>query len=135
MHSVPVIIEHCDLQSAATKGYPLWEPDCHPKVSIADVGYIRRGRFCRLFNASLPPGHPLNEFGEPDGYEQLNLDERAMVERRFPPGPMVSHSVTKRGADVDISGLVFVCLSLIQMTYRSLWVVVELFCKQVLSAM
>lgn len=113
----------------------MWEPECRPGVSIADVGYIRRGRFCRLFNASLPPGHPLNTFGVPEGYEQLNLDERAMVERRFPPGPMVSRSVTKRGATVDFSGFVQVIhLPLISsyMTYRPLRVGVDRSSKQVL---
>ncbi|KAF8592402.1 hypothetical protein K439DRAFT_1378504 [Ramaria rubella] len=85
-------------------GYPVWEPECRPEVSIADVGYLRHGRFCRLFNASLPSGHPQNEFGVPEGYEQLLLDDRATVERRLPPGPMVSRSITKSGADIDFDG-------------------------------
>ena len=90
----------------AFAGYPLWEPECRPAVSIADVGYIRNGRFCRLFNASLSEGHPLNEFGVPEGYEPLSVDERAMVERTLPPGPMFSRSITSQGANIGVTGLV-----------------------------
>ncbi|KAF8528954.1 hypothetical protein BU17DRAFT_37210, partial [Hysterangium stoloniferum] len=76
------------------------------EVSIGDVGYLRYGRFNRLFNATLPPGHPQNEFGVPEGYEQLHLDERAMIQRRIPPGSMTSRSITKLGADMEFSGCV-----------------------------
>lgn len=75
------------------------------QVSIADVGYIHHGQFCRLFNASLPPHHPDNCFGDPEGYQPLD-SIGALQERRHPPGPMVSRSISKRGADMDISGYV-----------------------------
>ena len=93
------------------KGYPLWEPEC--TVSIADVGYIRSGRFCRLFNASLAPGDPRNEFGVPKGYQPLDLDERAMVKSTLPPGPMFSGAVTKHGLDAGVSGLALLPIDLI----------------------
>ncbi|KAF8525333.1 hypothetical protein JB92DRAFT_2877499 [Gautieria morchelliformis] len=97
---------YADEMTSLMHGYPLWEPECHPEVSIADVGYIRHGRFCRLFNASLPPGDSLNEFGVPEGYEQLNLDERAIVERRLPPGPMASRSITGHGGGIEFTGTI-----------------------------
>ncbi|GJJ07416.1 hypothetical protein Clacol_001618 [Clathrus columnatus] len=87
-------------------GSPLWEPDCRPhEITIGDVGYIRQGRFCRLFNATLPPGDPRNEFGTPDGFETLILDERAMISRRLLPGPLVSRSIVKSGADIEFNGV------------------------------
>ena len=102
-----VLLQSVNVQvslNVASKGYPLWEPEC--QVSIGDVGYTRDGRFCRLFNASLAPGDPQNEFGVPEGYQPFQLDQRAMVHSTLPPGPMCSGSVTKFGADVGAIGLV-----------------------------
>jgi hypothetical protein len=56
-------------------GYALWEPDPggqYDKVSIGDVGYIRRGHFHRLFNILLPSDHSSHEsLGVPNGFETL----------------------------------------------------------------
>ncbi len=41
-------------------GYALWEPDPgerYPAVEVGDVGFIRQGKFHRLFNALLPANH------------------------------------------------------------------------------
>jgi len=76
------------------------------EVSLADVGYIRNGRFNRLFNATLRIGDPANHNGVPDGYEPMNLDERATVERRLPPGVIASRSIVKLGADIEVTGYV-----------------------------
>jgi hypothetical protein len=38
-------------------GHALWEPDpgnLYPAVEVGDVGYIREGKFHRLFNVLLP---------------------------------------------------------------------------------
>ena len=46
-----------------TRGHALWEPDpggLYSAVDVGDVGFIREGIFCRLFNALLPIGHPSN---------------------------------------------------------------------------
>ena len=56
-------------------GHALWEPDpgkqCHP-VEVGDVGYIRQGKFHRLFNALLPESHPSHAtFGVPEDHEPL----------------------------------------------------------------
>lgn len=55
-------------------GHALWNPDPgagHGPVTIGDVGYVREGRFNRLFNALVPAhdeshcGIPLPELFEP----------------------------------------------------------------------
>jgi len=58
-------------------GYALWEPSPGPlyrdsPVEVGDVGYIRDGKFHRLFNALLPADHPSHKFGVPEYYEPLN---------------------------------------------------------------
>ncbi len=42
-------------------GHALWEPSPggqHGPVQVGDVGYIRQGKFHRLFNALLSADHP-----------------------------------------------------------------------------
>lgn len=55
-------------------GHALWDPapeEVYGPVKVGDVGYVREGRFFRLFNALLPaddPSHketPLPEYHEP----------------------------------------------------------------------
>ena len=61
-------------------GHALWEPS-PPRLScpveIGDVGFIRLGRFHRLFNALLSADHPSHESGVPEYHEPLtpNLSE------------------------------------------------------------
>jgi hypothetical protein len=55
-------------------GYALWEPSpTNPNrpVQIGDVGFIREGRFHRLFSALLPAGDPSQEFGVPEHHKPL----------------------------------------------------------------
>jgi hypothetical protein len=56
-------------------GYALWDPDPgeqNPPVGVGDVGFIREGRFHRLFNALLPADHQSNDtFGTPADHEPL----------------------------------------------------------------
>ncbi|KAI9451001.1 hypothetical protein BJY52DRAFT_1299916 [Lactarius psammicola] len=58
-------------------GHALWEPspgDSYPAVEIGDVGFIRDGRFHRLFNALLPAEDPSHEnFGVPEYHSRLTL--------------------------------------------------------------
>ena len=45
-------------------GHALWEPDPevgHGAVEIGDVGYVREGKFNRLFNALLPASDASHE--------------------------------------------------------------------------
>jgi hypothetical protein len=58
-------------------GHALWEPspeDSFPAVEVGDVGFIREGRFYRLFNVLLPADDPSHEnFGVPEYHQQLTL--------------------------------------------------------------
>jgi hypothetical protein len=59
-------------------GHPLWEPSpgrLHPApVEVGDVGFIREGKFHRLFNALLPEDHPSHQnFGVPEHHVPLQL--------------------------------------------------------------
>jgi hypothetical protein len=59
-------------------GHALWEPSPgrdSPPVEIGDVGFIRGGKFHRLFNALLPEDHPSHQrFGVPEYHEPLRLN-------------------------------------------------------------
>ena len=80
-------------------GYALWEPDpggSYPPVVIGDVGYIRKGKFHRLFNALLPGDDQSHqECGVPDGYEPLRLSMPNHVDRgTLYPNNFCSYGVT-----------------------------------------
>ena len=56
-------------------GHALWEPDpgnLYPAVKVGDVGYIREGKFHRLFNVLLPAEDESHaDFGVPEYHEPL----------------------------------------------------------------
>ncbi len=55
-------------------GHALWQPspwDPDMPVQVGDVGFIRSGKFHRLFNALLPADHSSHELGVPEYYEPL----------------------------------------------------------------
>ena len=55
-------------------GYALWEPrplNPNRPVQVGDVGFIRGGRFYRLFSALLPANDPSQELGVPEYHEPL----------------------------------------------------------------
>ena len=55
-------------------GHALWDPEpMNPDrpVQVGDVGFIRTGKFHRLFNALLPADDPSHEFGVPEDHEPL----------------------------------------------------------------
>ena len=67
-------------------GHPMWipEPDVrYGEVRLGDVGYLREGYFCFLFNCMLPADHPAHAVrGIPEGFEILQTpSEAAVVER------------------------------------------------------
>lgn len=75
------MIPHYDIyREELRKAYPylghaLWQPGpghC-PPVEVGDVGFVRTGRFHRLFNVLLPGDHPSHTLGVPENYEQLQL--------------------------------------------------------------
>ena len=61
--------------SYPTYGHALWDPSSgglYTAVEVGDVGFIRQGKFHRLFNVLLPRGHSSHEnFGVPEHYEPL----------------------------------------------------------------
>ncbi|KZT65354.1 hypothetical protein DAEQUDRAFT_530732 [Daedalea quercina L-15889] len=66
-------------------GYPLWDPEPtgNGEVEIGDVGFIRRGRFHRLFSARYTADHPLNEtWGVPDDFVPLHIANGFIVEKQ-----------------------------------------------------
>jgi hypothetical protein len=80
-------------------GYALWEPDPgeqNTSIGVGDVGFIREGRFHRLFNALLTADHPTNEsFGVPADHEPLQPSRRNHINRgALAPNAFHSHGVT-----------------------------------------
>ncbi|KAI9448133.1 hypothetical protein H4582DRAFT_65681 [Lactarius indigo] len=80
-------------------GHALWEPDPGkqaPPVEVGDVGFIRDGKFHRLFNALLPANHPSHESrGVPEDHEQLQPRLRDHIDRGIlNPNNFYSHGIT-----------------------------------------
>jgi hypothetical protein len=56
-------------------GHALWDPRPNRPdrpVEIADVGFIRTGKFHRLFNALLPADDASHNLGVPENYAIMN---------------------------------------------------------------
>ncbi|KAI0351924.1 hypothetical protein OH77DRAFT_1486696 [Trametes cingulata] len=89
-------------------GYPLWEPEPNEagELLIGDVGYILDGGFYRLFNATLPADHPVNQrCGVPDSYEPF-LFPQTLVHRRdraLEPRPLCSKSVVAYDVQASVA--------------------------------
>lgn len=82
-------------------GHALWEPNpgSNPAVEVGDVGFIRNGKFHRLFNALLPADDPSHtnsnfNFGVPAYHEQLQLRVRNHDPGTLSPNNFYSHGVT-----------------------------------------
>ena len=66
-----------------TYGHALWEPSPggrYAAVNIGDVGFIRTGRFHRLFNILLSRDDPSHRDGVPQRHEQLILGIRSPID-------------------------------------------------------
>jgi hypothetical protein len=88
-------------------GYALWEPDPgdeNPQVKVGDVGFIRQGRFHRLFNALLPANHESHErFGVPEAHEPLRLTVTNHTSRGvLKPNTFHSHGVNVRSGGLQV---------------------------------
>jgi len=73
-------------------GHALWEPSPREPdrpVQIGDVGFVRRGKFYRLFNALLSGDDPSHVLGVPANHEPLvpkllnHLDTRSLGRNNF----------------------------------------------------
>ncbi len=82
-------------------GHPLWEPspgDRYPAVAIGDVGFIRGGRFHRLFNVLLDPNDPSHKmYGVPEHHEQL----RPHVEDHIITGTLTPNHFCSTGVALE----------------------------------
>lgn len=73
------IFRHMLASKYPAYGHALWEPSPsrlhRAPVEVGDVGFIREGKFHRLFNALLPAGHLTHlNFGVPEHHEPLQLN-------------------------------------------------------------
>ncbi|KAI9445970.1 hypothetical protein H4582DRAFT_2052101 [Lactarius indigo] len=85
-------------------GHALWEPDPgqYPTVQVGDVGFIRDGKFHRLFNALLPANHPSHQSrGTPEYHEPLQLRLRDHIDH----GTLSPNNFYSYGVNVVSGGL------------------------------
>ena len=72
-------------------GHALWDPAPEGEygpVKVGDVGYVREGRFFRLFNALLPADDPShNDIPLPEHHEPLISNVRNHIYRGTPLRP------------------------------------------------
>jgi hypothetical protein len=80
-------------------GHALWDP--HPggsytQVSVGDVGFVKDGHFCRIFNVLLEWNDPSNRtFCEPEPYSRLDLGPFISIRKTsFSKGDYYSRYVT-----------------------------------------
>jgi hypothetical protein len=88
-------------------GHPLWEldPAGRDPVELADVGYIFRGNFVKLFNArSEADGSRIGK-ELPEGFEQLNVRGDFIRLNPLPkvPEEIASKGVRKIGGNANLS--------------------------------
>jgi hypothetical protein len=75
-------------------------------VEIGDVGFVREGRFIRLFNALLSADHPSHQFGVPEYHEPLVLKPSGHVIRgMLSPGYYCSAGIDVVAAEIDLQAL------------------------------
>ncbi len=90
-------------------GYALWEPNpgrLYPPVEVGDVGYIRQGKFRRLFNVLLPADDPSHQkLGVPEYHEPLrpnvedHIDSCKLSPHNFCSARVTSQPVSERQSD------------------------------------
>ena len=84
-------------------GHALLETDpgnLYPAVKVGDVGYIREGKFRRLFNVLLPAEDKSHKiFGVPEYHEPLTLSVMEHIEiGKLGPNNFCSDNVTSMPA-------------------------------------
>ncbi|KAH8991261.1 hypothetical protein EDB92DRAFT_687617 [Lactarius akahatsu] len=88
-------------------GHALWEPNperLYSPVEVGDVGYIREGKFHRLFNALLPADHPSHQrFRVPEHYEPLRPSVADHIDGgTLSPTDFCSYGVTVASGGLDV---------------------------------
>ena len=87
-------------------GHALWDPSplrlCSP-VEVGDVGFIREGRFHRLFNALLSVDHPSHKSGVPEYHEPLipKLSDH-IIYGTLSPGHYYSDEIDMAALEPDV---------------------------------
>jgi hypothetical protein len=78
-------------------GHALWVPNpggLYSAVQVGDVGFIREGKFHRLFNVLLPEDHPSHEnFGVPEHHRAL----KPRIQRHVYPGKLSPNNFRSKG--------------------------------------
>jgi hypothetical protein len=96
------IFRHHLLNKFPAYGHALWEPNpgnLYPAVEVGDVGYIKKGKFRRLFNVLLPANHPSHRnFGVPEYHEPLTLN----VENHIDIGTLSPHNFYSSGVTLGL---------------------------------
>ena len=95
---------HCDTYrdqlASLYHGHALWEPDparLYDRVRVGDIGYVKRGRFFRMFNILLQANDPAQVHGVPEGFVQLNMENICTLRLNLPQGDYCSNAVVVRG--------------------------------------
>ncbi|KAF8263058.1 hypothetical protein EI94DRAFT_1704292 [Lactarius quietus] len=92
-------------------GHALWDTSSgeqYPPVEVGDVGFIRQGKFHRLFNALYSENHPCNQrFGVPEDHERLPPVPNHIDSGTLHPNNFCSYGVTATsggGSDLHAAG-------------------------------
>jgi hypothetical protein len=90
------------------RGHALYYPEPRPEgpIEIGDVGYIKHGAFFRLFNASLDPSDPRQQFGVPEDFVKLDLGTIYTFEAALEPGPLYSKTISTLSSEIGTPGYV-----------------------------
>ena len=80
-------------------GHALWVPSpggLYPAIEVGDVGFVREGKFHRLFNILLPDHHSSHtNFGVPEYHKPLELKvPRHIYSATLSPNDFCSREVT-----------------------------------------
>jgi len=86
-------------------GHALWEPGPgeYPPIQVGDVGFIRQGKFHRLFNALYSEIHPSNQrFGIPEDHEQFQPVLNHVDRGTLNPNTFYSYGVTVVSGGLEV---------------------------------
>lgn len=87
-------------------GHALWEPNpgLYSPTEVGDVGFIREGKFHRLFNALFPADHPSHErFGVPEDHEPLLPGATSHIDTgTLSPNNFCSYEVTVASGEFEM---------------------------------
>jgi hypothetical protein len=91
-------------------GHALWEPGpggLYISVEVGDVGFIRGGKFQRLFNVLLPRNHAHHQnFGVPEYHKPLKLKMQHHIHTStLSPNDFCSREVTVESGGIGIHAL------------------------------